>query len=141
MSTETEVDAGAVGGSCNSDEWSCCVSTLEGNNVDGDPMYWTVASPNGLRDEKKANATLIAEAPELYKALEALTGVVQSDPFLRYSEDSLYGKAIKAALAVLRKHGRVMGWIPDGTGNEHHLTECAPVETGTSLSLALTGQT
>ena len=51
----------------------------------------------------EANATLIAEAPELYKALEAMTGVVQSDPFLRYSEDSLYGKAIKAALAVLKK--------------------------------------
>ena len=51
----------------------------------------------------KANATLIAEAPALYKELEALTGVVQSDPFLRYSEDSLYGKAIKAAIAVLKK--------------------------------------
>mgnify|MGYP000916682868 FL=1 len=51
----------------------------------------------------EANATLIAEAPALYKELEALTGVVQSDPFLRYSEDSLYGKAIKAALAVLKK--------------------------------------
>ena len=54
-------------------------------------------------EENRANATLIAEAPALYKELEALTGVVQSDPFLRYSEDSLYGKAIKAALAVLKK--------------------------------------
>ena len=58
---------------------------------------------NPIDRELLANATLIAEAPELYKALEALTGVVQSDPFLRYSEDSLYGKAIKAALAALRK--------------------------------------
>lgn len=55
------------------------------------------------RETAIANATLIAESPELYEALEALTGVVQSDPFLRYSEDSLYGKAIKAALAVLKK--------------------------------------
>ena len=54
-------------------------------------------------EQQEANATLIAEAPALYKELEALTGVVQSDPFLRYSEDSLYGKAIKAALAVLKK--------------------------------------
>lgn len=81
----------------------CDVVTLEGQNTDGDPMYWTVACPNYLRDEAEANATLIAEAPALYKELEALTGVVQSDPFLRYSEDSLYGKAIKAALAVLKK--------------------------------------
>ena len=42
-------------------EWSCCVSTLEGNNVDGDPMYWTVASLNGLRDEKRPTPPLIAE--------------------------------------------------------------------------------
>ena len=56
-----------------------------------------------LDDPNDKDAALIAEAPELYKALEALTGVVQSDPFLRYSEDSLYGKAIKAALAVLKK--------------------------------------
>ena len=56
-----------------------------------------------LDDPNDKDAALIAEAPELYKALEALTGVVQSDPFLRYSEDSLYGKAIRAALAVLKK--------------------------------------
>ena len=56
-----------------------------------------------LDDPNDKDAALIAEAPELYKALEALTGVVQSDPFLRYSEDSLYGKAIKGALAVLKK--------------------------------------
>ena len=47
--------------------------------------------------------TTFAIARELYKALEALTEVVQSDPFLRYSEDSLYGKAIKGALAALKK--------------------------------------
>ena len=51
-------------------------------------MYWTVASLNGLRDEKKTNATLSRSASAI-KELEALTGVVQSDPFLRYSEDSL----------------------------------------------------
>jgi len=56
-----------------------------------------------LDDPNDKDAALIAEAPELYKALEALTGVVQSDPFLRYSEDSLYGKAIKGALAALKK--------------------------------------
>lgn len=56
-----------------------------------------------LDDPNDKDAALIAEAPELYKALEALAGVVQSDPFLRYSEDSLYGKAIKGALAALKK--------------------------------------
>ena len=56
-----------------------------------------------LDDPNDKDAALIAEAPELYKALEALTGVIQSDPFLRCSEDSLYGKAIKGALAALKK--------------------------------------
>lgn len=56
-----------------------------------------------LDDPNDKDASLMENATELYEALEALTGVVQSDPFLRYSEDSLYGKAIKAALAVLKK--------------------------------------
>ena len=56
-----------------------------------------------LDDPNDKDASLMETATELYEALEALTGVVQSDPFLRYSEDSLYGKAIKAALAVLKK--------------------------------------
>ena len=58
----------------NSDEWSRCVSTSEGNNVDGDPMYWTVASLNGLRDEKGQRHLLIAEAPELYQLAASMTG-------------------------------------------------------------------
>ena len=56
-----------------------------------------------LDDPNDKDASLMETATELYEALEALTGVVQSDPFLRYSEDSLYGKAIKAALAALKK--------------------------------------
>ena len=85
----------------NSDEWSCCVSTLEGNNVDGDPMYWTVASLNGLRDEKKANATLIAEAPELYKALErALNFIANTESEWGIQLDS--GDAARAALSKAR---------------------------------------
>ena len=51
--------------------------------------------------DKEANATLIAERQRFIRRW-TLTGVVQSDPFLRYS-DSLYGKAIKAALAVLKE--------------------------------------
>ena len=83
--------------------------TLVARLVDGEYEYICSVDPEEFSvsdmtdEENRANATLIAEAPELYKALEALTGVVQSDPFLRYSEDSLYGKAIKAALAVLKK--------------------------------------
>ena len=56
-----------------------------------------------LDDPNDKDASLMETATELYDALEALTGVVQSDPFLRYSEDSLYGKAIKGALAALKK--------------------------------------
>ena len=56
-----------------------------------------------LDDPNDKDASPMETATELYDALEALTGVVQSDPFLRYSEDSLYGKAIRAALAVLKK--------------------------------------
>ena len=83
--------------------------TLVARLVDGEYEYICSVDPEEFSvsdmtdEENRANATLIAESPALYKALEALTGVVQSDPFLRYSEDSLYGKAIKAALAVLKK--------------------------------------
>ncbi len=54
-------------------------------------------------EQQEANATLIAAAPELYKALEDLTGVVQSDSLLTYGKDTPYDKAIKGALAVLKK--------------------------------------
>lgn len=50
-----------------------------------------------------ADETIRAAAPELYKALEALTGVVQSDSLLTYGKDTPYDKAIKGALAVLKK--------------------------------------
>jgi len=55
------------------DEWTDGIVTLHGHNEDGTPIYWTVASYNRQRDEAKANARLIACAPELLEALRPLT--------------------------------------------------------------------
>ena len=83
--------------------------TLVARLVDGEYEYICSVDPEEFSvsdmtdEENRANAALIAEAPELYKALEAMTGVVQSDPFLHYAKDSPYDKAIKDALAVLKK--------------------------------------
>ena len=94
MSTETKWTPGP---------WRSVISQRGFVVVSHDDTYDIAVVRDIGNENNEANATLIAESPELYKALEALTGVVQSDPFLRYSEDSLYGKAIKGALAALKK--------------------------------------
>ena len=84
---------------CHSSDDKTAKQALDCSNWKSDESAeWSAHNYRALADE-----TIRATAPELYEALEALTGVVQSDPFLRYSEASLYGKAIKAALAVLKK--------------------------------------
>lgn len=49
------------------DEWTHDVVTLEGE-MNGEPMYWNVASANGRRDQVDANVRLIAAAPDLLEA-------------------------------------------------------------------------
>ena len=51
------------------DEWTCDIVTEDGVNVNGDKMYWSVASYNRTRDEAEANAKLIAVAPEMLALL------------------------------------------------------------------------
>ena len=52
------------------DEWSHSVVTNEGDLPDGSPSWWTVASINKNREpQHKANARLIAAAPDLLDAL------------------------------------------------------------------------
>lgn len=56
------------------------------------------------RDEQGANATLIADAPALLDALEALS------PYLELDEecaDDEWDDAVNRAHALLRKHGRI----------------------------------
>lgn len=53
--------------------------------------------------ETKANARLIAAAPELCAACSALAGVMQSDPMIGYAQDSPYDKAVKMVTAALKK--------------------------------------
>lgn len=50
------------------DEWTCDVHT----NTE-EQGIWTVASANKLRDEFRANLSLIAAAPELLAELDKLT--------------------------------------------------------------------
>lgn len=55
------------------DEWSHSVVTDDGELPDGSPNSWVVATINTRRDEKEANAHLIAAAPNLLAfALEYL---------------------------------------------------------------------
>lgn len=51
------------------DEWTSSIVTNDGVNALGEPMYWEVASYNLRRAECRANAHLIAAAPELLAAL------------------------------------------------------------------------
>lgn len=51
------------------DEWTHDVVTLEGE-MNGEPMYWNVASANGRRDQVDANVRLIAAAPDLLEFAE-----------------------------------------------------------------------
>jgi hypothetical protein len=78
------------------DEWTCSIVTLHGHNVDGDPMYWEVASFNRRRDEAEENALLIASAPDL---LEALEWMVQRIDEGGYPD----GKCLIAARAAIAK--------------------------------------
>jgi hypothetical protein len=52
------------------DEWTNSIVTFDGVNTLGEPMYWEVASYNLRRKECRANANLIASAPDLLEALE-----------------------------------------------------------------------
>lgn len=54
------------------DEWTNSIVTAEGENTQGEPMFWEVASYNLLRPEARANARLIAAAPELLEACLAM---------------------------------------------------------------------
>jgi hypothetical protein len=55
------------------DEWSHSVVTHHGELPDGSINCWTVASINKRREpEHEANARLIAAAPELLGALQAM---------------------------------------------------------------------
>lgn len=55
------------------DEWSHSVATQHGELPDGSPNLWTVATVNKNREpEHEANARLIAAAPDLLGALQAM---------------------------------------------------------------------
>ena len=47
--------------------------------MDGEPMFWNVASANGRRDEVDANVRLIAAAPDLLEALRNLLKVHEGE--------------------------------------------------------------
>lgn len=81
------------------DEWTHDVVTLEGVNTEGDPMYWTVASANGRRDEVKANVRLIAAAPDLLEALKLCAAVCAGET--SYKRGLV--EALEAARAALTK--------------------------------------
>lgn len=53
------------------DEWDHSISTIEGYNDGGDPIYWTVATINKRREpEHVVIAKLIAAAPDLLEFAE-----------------------------------------------------------------------
>jgi hypothetical protein len=89
------------------DEWTDGIVTLHGHNEDGTPIYWTVASYNRQRDEAKANARLIAAAPEL---LAALKDIYSGWKYLRETHGDLYGvgwdrSQEKAEAAIAKAEG------------------------------------
>ena len=94
MSTETKWTQGP---------WRSVIAQRGFVVVSHDDAYDIAVVRDIGNENNQANATLIAESPELYKALEALTGVVQSDSLLTYGKDTPYDKAIKGALTVLKK--------------------------------------
>lgn len=53
-------------------EWPTDIGTPEGEYENGKKRYWNVASVNRWRDEWIANRRLIAAAPDLLEALQAL---------------------------------------------------------------------
>ena len=84
------------------DEWADGIVTLEGHNENGTPMYWTVASYNRRRDEADANARLIAAAPELLEALQAL--IAEYEPNLKaFATDAPRKAKWEAACAAIAK--------------------------------------
>ena len=77
------------------DEWTGGIVTLHGYNEDGTPIYWTVASYNRQRDEAKANARLIAAAPELLEALRWTARALHAE----------HPAAIKARAVIAKAEG------------------------------------
>ena len=83
------------------DEWTHDIVTIDGEMPDGTPSYWNVASANHLRDEVKANVRLIAAAPDLLAALEALCRQMEFD-----DREPLGWESFKAARAAIAKATR-----------------------------------
>lgn len=86
------------------DEWTHDVVTLEGENIDGEPLYWNVASASGRRDEVKANLRLIAAAPDLLEALQAVLPFIPTTSAAeggaaKYSEYVRAADMVRAAIA------------------------------------------
>lgn len=62
------------------DEWTYDVVTHHGDLPDGSPNSWNIATINGRRDEAKDNLMLIAAAPDLLEALEAVMDITTKNP-------------------------------------------------------------
>lgn len=63
------------------DEWTYVVVTEHGTLPNGEPNQWAVATINKSREEAAANLALIATAPDLLEALEALLGKAYKQNF------------------------------------------------------------
>lgn len=59
-------------------EWICDIVTHHGELADGSTACWELASISTRRDEHKANARLIAAAPENYACNKELAAIVRA---------------------------------------------------------------
>lgn len=82
------------------DEWTHDVVTHHGENTEGEPMYWNVASANGRRDEVDANLHLIAAAPDLLEALQLILPMAKGYAALQaIGSNDAYCEQASAAIA------------------------------------------